>query len=268
MVTFEQFKNGKFHHRVEATSAGLVVYYRHVGRLAAITRLSKLVRTLYAVACINRLQPMWVEYVGNNKLVEILHLILKCVLNPTHDNKLAAYSAANAARFIDESTFRLLMRNRRKAGAFLHAGSAVIHIGSAAAYYDLVTGSVNVATVVENVAHALRVINGKSGESQAWVWAYQQYLQCCGDGCQWQDRWATPEAVVVARQMLDTLDVGDGQYLADILEDVGFPYQQYLERLRSGEAVFSDWPIWNLLGLWSAVPVIEYGQIEAGGNCL
>lgn len=116
----------------------------------------------------------------------------------------------------------------------IDAANAAAYAANAAAY--------NVVYAAAN-AYAAATASSKN----LWPWLYETYLYHIGEGKVWSPEWTIPEAVAIARKCVLELNTGDLPYLADALTDAGYVYTPDLERLRSGQGEWSDWPVWNLI---------------------
>ena len=191
-------------------------------RRDALKKLPRRPLVLLAAAWAYRTLPIFErQYPDDNRPRQAIRAATQWAVEPTKDNQQKAAAAANAAYY-----------------AAYYAATAA----ASAAYYAA-TAAASAAYAANAAANAADY----NADADIWPWLYETYQCCLGEGREWSPEWTTPETVAIARKCILELDKGDLPYLADALEDAGYPHEADLERLRSGRCEWSDWCVWNVL---------------------
>ena len=195
------------------------------GRRVALKNLPRRLLALLAATWAYRVLPIFErQYPGYNQPRLAIEATVQWVIEPTPNNRTKVKDAAAAT----------------------YAAAAVAYAAAAVAY--AAGNAVDVAAYVAGNAAAYVAGNAATTANEnLWPWLYETYQRCLGEGREWSPEWTTPETVAIARKCVLELNKGDLPYLADALEDAGYRYEADLERLRSGQGEWSDWPVWNLI---------------------
>ena len=213
-------------------------------RLKVLKKLPHRPVTLLAATWAYRVLPIFErQYPDDNRPRQAIAAATQCAVEPTKDNQQKARGVAHS--YVNAYVNATAAAATAYATAYATAATAYATAANAATY------AATAASYAAYAADAAAARAARAADAVAtedfWPWLCESYAQCLDGGREWSPQWATPEAVAIARRCALELEKSDLPYLADALEDAGYPHEADLERLRSGRGEWSDWPVWNVL---------------------